>query len=187
AVPWRPRHRPHHRRRRSARLDGRAARQAGPARPRSRRSRRGPGRRADLRAPPLEHRQSARPPGPPRGHGVPAPPVVGPALPEPQDESMQVKIEDVSPVEKKLIVSVPWTAVDSRMGEAFRELAKSVHLKGFRKGKVPRSVLEKMFGKRVRAEVADQLIRESFVTAVTEHNLQAVSEPRMDQAPSIES
>jgi trigger factor len=100
---------------------------------------------------------------------------------------MQVKIEDVSPVEKKLIVSVPWNAVDSRMGHAFRELTKSVQLKGFRKGKVPRSVLERMFGKRVRAEVAGQLVRESFVTAVTEHNLQAVSEPRIEEVPAIET
>jgi trigger factor len=98
---------------------------------------------------------------------------------------MQVKIEDVSPVEKKLIVSVPWMTVDTRMGDAFRELAKNVNLKGFRKGKVPRTVLERMFGKRVRAEVAGQLVRESFVTAVTEHNLQAVSEPRVDEVPQI--
>jgi trigger factor len=100
---------------------------------------------------------------------------------------MQVKIEDVSPVEKKLVVSVPWNAVDTRMGEAFRELTKSVQLKGFRKGKVPRSVLERMFGKRVRAEVAGQLVRESFVTALTEHKLQAVSEPRLEEAPEIQS
>ena len=100
---------------------------------------------------------------------------------------MDVKIEDVSPVEKKLIVSVPWMTVDSRMGDAFRELAKNVNLKGFRKGKVPRTVLERMFGKRVRAEVAGQLVRESFVTAVTEHNLQAVSEPRVDDVPEIKN
>ncbi len=100
---------------------------------------------------------------------------------------MDVKIEDVSPVEKKLIVSVPWMTVDSRMGDAFRELAKNVNLKGFRRGKVPRTVLERMFGKRVRAEVAGQLVRESFVTAVTEHNLQAVSEPRVEDVPEIKS
>lgn len=100
---------------------------------------------------------------------------------------MQVKIEDVSPVEKKLIVSVPWNAVDTRMAEAFRELTKNVQLKGFRKGKVPRSVLERMFGKRVRAEVAGQLVRESFVSAVTEHKLQAVSEPRIEDSPEIQT
>jgi trigger factor len=38
-----------------------------------------------------------------------------------------------------------------------------------------------MFGSRVRAEVAEQLVRESFITAATEHELQAVSEPRVDE------
>ena len=100
---------------------------------------------------------------------------------------MQVKIEDVSPVEKKLVVSVPWATVESRMGDALRELGKGVQLKGFRKGKVPRSVLEKMFGKRVRAEVAGQLVRESFMTAVTEHKLEPVSEPRLEENFELEN
>jgi trigger factor len=100
---------------------------------------------------------------------------------------MQVRIEEVSPVEKKLVVEVPWTTVSDKLGAAFRELSRSVNLKGFRKGKVPRSVLEQMFGKRVRAEVADQLVRESFITATTEHNLAAVSEPRVDEALTIHS
>jgi trigger factor len=100
---------------------------------------------------------------------------------------MQVKIEDVSPVEKKLVVEVPWPTVGSKLDEAYRELSKSVHLKGFRKGKVPRNVLERMFGKRVRAEVAVQLVRESFVTAVTQHQLDAVSEPRVDSSLDIAS
>jgi trigger factor len=98
---------------------------------------------------------------------------------------MQVRIEDVSPVERKLIVEIPWATVSDRLGEAFRELGKSVQLKGFRKGKVPRSVLERMFGKRVREEVAGQLVRESFVSAATEHKLEAVSEPMVQDSPEI--
>lgn len=91
---------------------------------------------------------------------------------------MQVKIEDVSPVEKKLIVEIPWETVSTRLGDAYRELGKGVQLKGFRKGKVPRSVLEQMYGPRVHAEVAYQLVRESFFTATSEHKLAAVAEPR---------
>jgi trigger factor len=98
---------------------------------------------------------------------------------------MQVRIEEVSPIEKKLVVEVPWATVSEKIGAAFRELAKSVNLKGFRKGKVPRSVLEQMFGKRVRAEVAEQLVRESFITATTEHSLDAVSEPRVEEELAI--
>jgi len=98
---------------------------------------------------------------------------------------MQVQIEEVSPVETKLIVSVPWDNVNDKLGKSYRELGKQVHLKGFRKGKVPRSVLERMFHERVHAEVTGELVRESFMTALSEHKLQAVAEPRVEQEISI--
>jgi trigger factor len=98
---------------------------------------------------------------------------------------MQVRIEDVSPVEKKLIVSVPWETVSIKLGDAYKELSKGVQLKGFRKGKVPRPVLEQMFGPRVKAEVAVQLVRESFLSATSEHNLDAVAEPRVESLEQI--
>jgi trigger factor len=99
---------------------------------------------------------------------------------------MQLRIEDVSPVEKKLIVEVPWAAVGARIDEAYRELSKSVALKGFRKGKVPRNVLEQMYGRQIKGEVAVQLVRESFVTPATEHKLMAVAEPRLESKLDIE-
>ncbi len=98
---------------------------------------------------------------------------------------MDVRIEEVSAVEKKLVVDVPWETVSTRLTDAYKDLAKGVQLKGFRKGKVPRSVLERMFGPRVRAEVTFQLLQESFVTAATEHDLDAVAEPRLDGSPDI--
>jgi trigger factor len=98
---------------------------------------------------------------------------------------MQVRIEDVSPVEKKLFVEVPWETVSQRLGDAYRELGKGVALKGFRKGKVPRPVLEQVYGQRVNAEVAYQLVRESFFRASEEHKLAAVSEPRVEEAAPI--
>ena len=91
---------------------------------------------------------------------------------------MQFRIEDVSPVEKKLIVEVPWAMVSDRLGAAYRDLGKNVALKGFRKGKAPRSVLEQIYAPRVHAEVAYQLVRDSFVAANSTHKLGAVAEPR---------
>jgi trigger factor len=91
---------------------------------------------------------------------------------------MQVRIEDVSPVEKKLFVEVPWQTVAERLNVAYRELGKGVALRGFRKGKAPRSVLEQIYAPRIHADVAEQLIRESFVSANREHQLGAVAEPR---------
>jgi len=98
---------------------------------------------------------------------------------------MQVRIEDVSPVEKKMFVEVPWETVSVKLGEAYKDLSKGVALKGFRKGKVPRPVLEQVYGPRVNAEVAYQLVRESFFRANAEHKLAAVAEPRVEEAAPI--
>ncbi|MBK7534379.1 MAG: trigger factor [Myxococcales bacterium] len=98
---------------------------------------------------------------------------------------MQVRIEDVSPVEKKMFVEVPWDTVSTKLGQAYRELGKDVALKGFRKGKVPRPVLEQVYGPRIHAEVAYQLVRESFFQAAASHQLDAVAEPRVEDAAPI--
>lgn len=98
---------------------------------------------------------------------------------------MQVRIEDVSPVEKKLIVEVPWETVSARLNDAYREFGKDIALKGFRKGKVPRPVLEQVYGPRVSAEVAYRLVQESFFQANNEHKLAAVAEPRVENAKPI--
>ena len=71
--------------------------------------------------------------------------------------AMQVRIEDVSPVEKKMFVEIPWETVSEKLGNHYKELSKGVALKGFRKGKVPRPVLEQVYGSRVQAEVAYEL------------------------------
>jgi trigger factor len=98
---------------------------------------------------------------------------------------MQVRIEDISPVEKKMFVEIPWETVSEKLGNHYKELSKGVALKGFRKGKVPRPVLEQVYGPRVQAEVAYELVRESFFKANQEHNLAAVAEPRVEEAAAI--
>ncbi len=98
---------------------------------------------------------------------------------------MQVRIEDVSPVEKKMFVEIPWDTVSQKLGNAYRELGKGAALKGFRKGKVPRPVLEQVYGQRVQYEVMNELVRESFFKANQEHNLAAVAEPRVDEVTAI--
>ena len=67
---------------------------------------------------------------------------------------MEVELEDAGPLEKKLSITVPAKEVEGRFAVAYRELRKEVELPGFRKGKVPRKVLEKRFGERIAAEVA---------------------------------
>jgi trigger factor len=91
-----------------------------------------------------------------------------------------VQIEDLSPVEKKLAVEIPWEQVRAKLDRAYRALSSQVQMPGFRKGKVPRGVLEKRYGGAVQQQVAKELVQESFIAAAEEHKIDPVSEPKID-------
>lgn len=93
---------------------------------------------------------------------------------------MQVTVEDVSTVKKILHIDVPEEDVARELDAAYRNLKQTAKIKGFRPGKVPRSVLERMFGKDVRAEVTSRLVQDSFVEALKETQLNVVGEPKID-------
>jgi trigger factor len=97
-----------------------------------------------------------------------------------QDKTMQVKIEDKSSVKKVLSFEIPKEKIAKELDKAYNELKKKADIKGFRKGKIPRKVLENRFSKDVHADVAPRLIQESFIEAIQEHNLNIVGGPRMD-------
>src|SRR5437868_10495293 len=93
---------------------------------------------------------------------------------------MQVTIEDISPVEKRVEFEVPWTDVAPKLDKAYGALKKDVRVAGFRPGKVPRSVLEKMYRHQVEDEVARNLVEMSLGQAISENELQPVAPPTVD-------
>src|SRR5271170_6076105 len=95
---------------------------------------------------------------------------------------MQVTISELSPVEKKVAIELPWTAVAGKLDEAYRDLQRSVSLKGFRKGKVPRPILERMYGRQVEQDLVQKLVQETFIQAATDHKIEPVAEPVVDDA-----
>lgn len=98
---------------------------------------------------------------------------------------MQVKVEDVSEVKKKVHVEVPQEQVSSKLDEAYRELKKTAKIKGYRPGKTPRSVLERHFKKDVHADVANSLVQESFPEALKEVDLPVIETTDLD-APELD-
>jgi trigger factor len=99
---------------------------------------------------------------------------------------MQVSVENVSKLERKLTVSVPADRLESKVSERLRELSRSVRLKGFRPGKVPAKVIEQRFGAQVRNEAIGDLIRDSFGEAVREQNLRPAVAPAIETSGTPE-
>ena len=93
---------------------------------------------------------------------------------------MQVRVEDVSGVKKVLHVEVPEDTVVRELDNAYQQLKKTAKVKGFRPGKTPRSVLERMFKKDVHNDVTSKLLQDSFVEALKETDLNIVGNPKID-------
>jgi trigger factor len=93
---------------------------------------------------------------------------------------MPYKVEDVSSVKKTLHIEIPQDEVAQELDKAYNQLKKSAKVKGFRPGKVPRAVLERMFKKDVHADVSSRLIQSSFLDAIKQTELKIVGNPELD-------
>lgn len=95
---------------------------------------------------------------------------------------MQSTIERISPVECRVKVEVPWTEVSGRLESKMRDLRRRARLPGFRPGKVPPAVLERLFGKSIREELANDLVQETFQSAVTQHATTPLTRPIVENS-----
>ncbi len=93
---------------------------------------------------------------------------------------MQVSVEDINSVKKTLHIEIPEETVVQELDKAYNELRKKAKVKGFRPGKVPRSVVVRLFKKDVHADVTSSLIQSSFMDALKETDLKIVGTPNVD-------
>lgn len=92
---------------------------------------------------------------------------------------MQVNVEDVSALTKRMNIILPQDYVAKAIETAYDKLKSEVNLKGFRKGKIPRQVLEKNYGAKVEYDVADKMIQDTYFDALEKVNLDAVAHPEI--------
>ncbi len=98
---------------------------------------------------------------------------------------MNVKVEDVSSIKKKLIFEVAAEQVDKEIQKAFKKIGKTAKIKGFRAGKIPVSVLEKYYGGQMEQDVLRSLINATYFKALQENDIPAVGEPNIVESSGI--
>jgi trigger factor len=91
------------------------------------------------------------------------------------ESALKVEIENLSEVKRKLKVEVPSTEVTQEVDRAYRELGKRAKVKGFRPGKVPRSVLEMYYRKQIEQDVSDALVRRSLGEVLKDKDLEPIN------------
>lgn len=94
---------------------------------------------------------------------------------------MKVQIEELSGVKRKVQVELPAEMVSEKLEQAYKDVGKNAHLRGFRPGKAPRAILERYFGQHIKDQVSSELIEESFGKIISEHDLRAVGRPAVEE------
>jgi trigger factor len=90
------------------------------------------------------------------------------------------KVEEVGPCKYSVSVEISGETVDSKIEEKFQEVAGTVSLPGFRKGKVPRGVLERKYGEDILNDLKVSLLTEAYEEVLSDNDMNPVGEPDVD-------
>ena len=94
---------------------------------------------------------------------------------------MSVQVEKLEKNTVKLTIEVPAEELEKALQEAYNRQKKNISMPGFRKGKVPRAMVEKMYGAGVFYEdAANALIPQAYADAAKECGEDIVSRPVVD-------
>lgn len=99
---------------------------------------------------------------------------------------MKVSVETLPTSEAVLNVDFSWEELEKASDKAYRKLVQKVDIQGFRRGKAPRSLLERKLGKEyIYQEGLDDLMNETYRDALKEHDLVPLTSPNLE-APILE-
>ena len=93
---------------------------------------------------------------------------------------MKVTIENKKGLNKDLKVFIDKKTINTYMENKYEEIKKTVVLKGFRPGKVPKDVLKRQFGKAIFGEVLDKVLKETSAKALDQNKIKPAGQPKID-------
>ncbi|TDA70029.1 MAG: trigger factor [Clostridia bacterium] len=94
---------------------------------------------------------------------------------------MQTQVEKIDGSRVRIQIEVEPTVLDQALERAYRKLVKQVAVPGFRRGKVPRRVLENYIGREpIYTEAVDMVVPEAYKEAVAQGNVEPVGQPELE-------
>lgn len=94
---------------------------------------------------------------------------------------MDVKVEEISGLTRKVTITLPTEDVQNKVEEAYAKLQKESKMKGFRRGKVPRSVIVKSYKPQVEAEVGEKLVQDTYFDIIEKQEFDPVVHPEISE------
>lgn len=94
---------------------------------------------------------------------------------------MKTTVESPDPLHKTIQVEIPWDMIAGEIERSIKELAGQVKLKGFRPGKIPKSVIKQRYGKKAQDEVLSKLVADSYEATLIQKRIRAVAKPEFER------
>jgi len=91
-----------------------------------------------------------------------------------------VAIEEAGPCRKRVSIEIPQETIKNTLDEQYNSLRKEALVPGFRKGRAPRRLLEKRFGKETSDQVKLKLLTDASDSAIKDNELNILREPQID-------
>ena len=96
-------------------------------------------------------------------------------------QAVESTFESIDPCEVIVTVTVPGDEYKTELDSNFKRLSQNVNMKGFRPGKVPKSVLEKHHGEALRRDTQQQFVQQGLQKIVADESLRPVGQPRITE------
>ncbi|MTI08475.1 trigger factor [Curvivirga aplysinae] len=93
---------------------------------------------------------------------------------------MQINETKNEGLSREYTVTVSASDIDARVDTRLQEVGKTINLPGFRKGKVPLTILRQRFGKSVMGEVLEAAVNESSSEVVSKNELRPAMQPKIE-------
>ncbi len=90
---------------------------------------------------------------------------------------MNVNVEEIGSLTRKITVTMPADSVQAKLNQAYDKLQKEVKLKGFRRGKVPRTIILKQFKGQVEGETSEKLVQDNYFAAIEKEGVDPIVHP----------
>lgn len=93
---------------------------------------------------------------------------------------MQVNVEEISPVQKKINIEIPAERVNEEIEKAYSAIQKKAKLQGFRPGKAPLQLIKRTYSDAMRDEVMRKFYEQTLYKAMDEHKIEPVDSPTIE-------
>jgi len=93
---------------------------------------------------------------------------------------MQIEVQDLPDYKKTLSIEVDYQEIKEKLEETYQKLSQEAFVPGFRKGKVPLTILKMRLGKEIKEQVKQEVVEENYRKAIQEKGLNPISPPKIE-------